>query len=89
MIESPSGVGKTQATRIFQQPFYAAHKLANSQLPPDMVAPSLFTSNATPEALENSLIGTKGFFRVFLVNKDCSIRYLDFLMVTGGKATMI
>lgn len=62
VIESPSGVGKTQATRIFQQPFYAAHKLANSQLPPDISAPALFTSNATPEALENSLIGTKGFF---------------------------
>jgi hypothetical protein len=62
VIESPSGVGKTQATRIFQQPFYAAHKVANSQLPPDTVARALFTSNSTPEALENSLIGTKGFF---------------------------
>jgi hypothetical protein len=62
VLESPSGVGKTMATRIFQQPFYKLHKLANSQLPPDMVAPSLFTTNSTPEALENSLVETKGFF---------------------------
>jgi hypothetical protein len=62
VLESPSGIGKSTATRIFQQPFYKSHKLANSNLPPDMVAPSLFTSNTTPEALEHSLISTKGFF---------------------------
>ena len=62
VIESPSGIGKSLATKIFQQPFYKSHKLANSNLLPDMVAPALFTSNSTPEALEHSLSGTKGFF---------------------------
>jgi hypothetical protein len=62
VLESPSGVGKTTVTRIFQQPFYKLHKLANEQLAPDMVATSLFTTNSTPEALEDSLVESRGFF---------------------------
>ncbi len=60
VIESPSGVGKSHATRLFQQPFFKQYKAAMSnQLEPSH---ALFCSNATPEALENSLIATKGFF---------------------------
>jgi hypothetical protein len=60
VIESPSGVGKSHATRIFQNPFFKQYKTAMAaQLEPSH---ALFCSNATPEALENSLIATKGFF---------------------------
>jgi len=55
ILEQPPGTAKSRALKIFQKPFFDAAKESNY--------PSvLFTTNSTPEALEQTLLKSGGYF---------------------------
>jgi len=72
MVEQPSGASKSRALNIFQKPFRDARldeikrdsMTVRSELDDEkpITRPPLFVTNATPEALEETLKHSKGFF---------------------------
>lgn len=69
VAEQPSGTGKSRCLNTFQNPFFMAEKKFKSdhcsiknELEEERKIPPFFSTNSTPEALEETLSHTKGFF---------------------------
>lgn len=69
VAEQPSGTGKSRCLNTFQNPFFMAEKKFKSdhcsvrnELEEERKIPPFFSTNSTPEALEETLSYTKGFF---------------------------
>jgi len=58
VAEQPPAAGKSPSLKIFQKPFFKPYQTAKE----NGCTAALFVTNSTPEALEQTLIGSTGYF---------------------------